>query len=160
IADDGAEDDQFGLSVAISGDTVVVGAPDDDIGANFGQGSAYVFTRSGAVWTLQQKLTSNDGEAFDLFGFAVALSGDTLVVGAELDNIGGNVGNLGQGSAYVFARSGTVWTERQKLIADDGEAVDSLGYAVAISGNTVVVGAPLDDIDANRDQGSAYVFVL
>jgi len=160
IAADGEAGDFFGLSVAISGDTVVVGAPDDDIGANFGQGSAYVFTRSGAVWTLQQKLTSDDGEAIDLFGSAVALSGDTLAVGAELDNIDGNVGNPGQGSAYVFARTGAVWTQRQKLIADDGEAVDSFGFAVALSGNAVAVGAPMDDINANRDQGSAYVFVL
>ena len=160
IANDGEAGHFFGRSVAISGDTVVVGAPDDDIGANFGQGSAYVFTRSGAVWTLQQKLTSDDGEAIDLFGSAVALSGDTLAVGAELDNIDGNVGNPGQGSAYVFARTGTVWTQRQKLIADDGQAVDSFGFAVALSGNAVVVGAPMDDINANRDQGSAYVFVL
>src|SRR5215468_4102319 len=160
IADDGAEDDQFGRSVAISGDTLAVGAPFGDIGGNFSQGSAYVFTRSGAVWTLQQKLTADDGEAGDFFGLAVALNGDTLVVGAVNDHIGGNVGALGQGSAYVFSRSGTVWTQRQKLIADDGAADDRFGSAVAFSGDTVVIGARLDDIDSNRDQGSVYVFVL
>src|SRR5262245_51627210 len=160
IADDGAEGDQFGRSVAISGDTLVVGAPFGDIGGNFSQGSAYVFTRSGAVWTLQQKLTADDGEAGDFFGLAVALNGDTLVVGAVNDHIGGNVGALGQGSAYVFSRSGTVWTQRQKLIADDGAADDRFGSAVAFSGDTVVIGARLDDIDSNRDQGSVYVFVL
>src|SRR5215813_3155703 len=153
IADDGAEGDQFGRSVAISGDTLAVGAPFGDIGGNFSQGSAYVFTRSGAVWTLQQKLTADDGEAGDFFGLAVALNGDTLVVGAVNDHIGGNVGALGQGSAYVFSRSGTVWTQRQKLIADDGAADDRFGSAVAFSGDTVVIGARLDDIDSNRDQG-------
>src|SRR5215475_8513303 len=160
IADDGAEGDQFGRSVAISGDTLVVGAPFGDIGGNFRQGSAYVFTRSGAVWTLQQKLRADDGEAGDFFGLAVALNGATLVVGAVNDHIGGNVGALGQGSAYVFSRSGAVWTQRQKLIADDGAADDRFGSAVAFSGDTVVIGARLDDIDSNRDQGSVYVFVL
>src|SRR5262249_14553036 len=134
-----------------------------DIGANGGQGSAYVFVRSGAVWTQQQKLTADDGEALDFFGSAVAISGDTVVVGAEddeINGIGGNQRDLGQGSAYVFSRIGTVWTQRQKLIADDGVTVDEFGFAVALSGNTVVVGAPTDDIGANQDQGSAYVFAL
>jgi len=160
IAGDGAEGDQFGLSVALSGDTILAGAPDDDIGGKFDQGSAYVFTRSGAVWTQQQKLTANDGAAVDFFGSAVALSGDTIVVGAEDDEIGEGAGNLGQGSAYVFTRGGAVWTQRQKLIADDGAAVDRFGSGVTFGGDTVVVGSPLDDVGANRDQGSAYVFVL
>ncbi|MBS1788625.1 MAG: hypothetical protein JST85_12930 [Acidobacteria bacterium] len=159
-ADDGEEGDQFGLSLAISGDTIVVGAPDDDTGGNFDLGSVYVFVRHAANWTQQQKLMADDGASVDFFGSAVALSGDTIVVGAENDEIGEIVGNLGQGSAYVFARSGTVWAQHQKLLADDGASVDRFGSAVAISADTVVVGSPLDDVGANKDQGSAYVFVL
>ena len=157
IAADGAAGDFFGLSVALSGDTVVVGAFRDAIGANAVQGSAYVFTRSGAVWTQQQKLTASDGAAGDFFGRSVALSGDTVVVGASNDDIGAN-GN--QGSAYVFSRSGATWTQQRKLTADDGAAFDSFGLSVALSGDTVVVGVQFDDIDENRDQGSAYVFVI
>jgi uncharacterized protein (TIGR03437 family) len=162
IADDGAANDSFGVSVAISGDTVVVGASSSgDIGANTDQGSAYVFTRSitpsGAVWTQQQKLTADDGAALDDFGFRVAISGDTVVVSAPLDDIGGN---FDVGSAYVFARSGAVWTQQRKLTADDGAAFDRFAFSVALSGDTVVVGAPLADIGANRDEGSAYVFVI
>jgi uncharacterized protein (TIGR03437 family) len=156
IADDGAANDSFGVSVAISGDTVVVGASSDDIGANVDQGSAYVFTRSGAVWTQQQKLTAGDGAAINDFGFRVAISGDTVVVSAPLDDIGGN---FDSGSVYVFARSGAAWTQQRKLTAEDGAAFDRFGYGIALNGNTVVVGAPFDDIGANNDQGSAYVFV-
>ncbi|MGH9840106.1 MAG: hypothetical protein ACREEM_15085 [Blastocatellia bacterium] len=159
IANDGVTGDVFGLSVALSGETVVVGASNDDNGANADQGSAYVFTRSGAAWTQQQKLTANDGAAIDVFGFSVSLSGDTLVVGAEGDGIGANAF---QGSAYVFTRSftngGAVWTQQQKLTANDGAGNDFFGRSVAVSGDIVAVGALNDDIGANVFQGSAYVF--
>jgi uncharacterized protein (TIGR03437 family) len=154
-ADDGAASDGFGFSLAISGDTVVVGARWDDTGEKMNQGSAYVFVRSGGVWTQRQKLTADDGAAGD-FGFSMAVSGDTVVVGASIDTIGAN---SDQGSAHVFVRSGTVWTKQQKLTADDGPAGDQLGSSVAISGDTIVVGAPLGDIGDKFDQGSAYVFV-
>ena len=157
-AGDGATGDFFGATVALSGDTLVVGAPFDAIGSNIQQGSAYVFTRDGGFWTEQQKLTAGDGAAFDEFGYAVALSPDTLVVGARRDAIGSNAE---QGSAYVFVRSGAtqpVWTQQQKLTAGDGAAGDSFGHAVALSGDTLVACAPFDDIGANPNQGSAYVF--
>jgi len=154
-ASDGATNDVFGLSVALSGDTVVVGAPNDTIGANANQGSAYVFTRSGIIWTQQQKLTANDGAANDLFGLSVALSGETVIVGAPFDL---NGANGDQGSAYVFTRSGTAWTQKQKLTASDSAPGDRFGISVALSGNTAVVGADDDDIGANGNQGSAYVF--
>ena len=155
-SNDGAALDNFGGSVAVGGDTAVVGAAGNAIGANPVQGSAYVFTRNGAVWTQQQKLTANDGAAFDEFGGSVAISGDTVVVGADGDDIGPNAG---QGSAYVFTRSGAVWAQQQKLTANDGAALDLFGRSIALSGGAVVVGAPLDDIGANGNQGSAYVFV-
>jgi uncharacterized repeat protein (TIGR01451 family) len=152
---DGAANDSFGISVALSGDTAVVGAYGDGIGANGGQGSAYVFTRSGTVWSQQAKLSADDGAAIDLFGISVALSGDTVVVGAREDDIGANTN---QGSAYVFTRSGTVWSQQAKLSASDGAAGDMFGISVALSGDTAVVGASGDDIGANPNQGSAYVF--
>ena len=153
---DGAADDVFGLSVAISGDTVVVSAPYDDVGADADQGSAYVFVRSGAIWIQQQQLTAVDGAADDYFGSSVAISGDTVVVGAPYDDVGANVN---QGSAYVFVRSGAVWGLQAHMAAADGATSDVFGSSLAISGDTVVVGAPYDDVGADADQGSAYVFV-
>ncbi|HRI65111.1 MAG TPA: hypothetical protein PK156_12770 [Polyangium sp.] len=154
-ASDGETDDEFGFSVALSGDTALVGAHQAGIGANIYQGSAYVFTRSGGVWTEQQKLTASDGAEGDFLGRAVALSGDTALVGADYDQIGAN--DL-QGSAYVFTRSGGVWTEQQKLTASDGETDDLFGGSVALSGDTALVGAVYDDVGANIHQGSGYVF--
>jgi hypothetical protein len=156
IASDGAQFDHFGYSVAISGDTAIVGANDYDVGGNFSQGSAYVFIRSGSNWTEQAQLIASDGAGGDNFGSSVAISGDTVVVGASWDDVGAE-GN--QGSAYVFVRSGNNWTEQAHLIASDGAEFDYLGYSVAISGDTVVVGAANHDVGANDDQGSAYVFV-
>jgi FG-GAP repeat protein/putative Ig domain-containing protein len=153
-ADDGAAWDTFGASVAISGDTVIVGAVWASPGGNFEQGAAYVFTRNGATWTQQQKLTASDGAAGDYFG-VVAVSGDTAVIGAPGQDIGGN---LYQGAAYVFTRSGATWTQQQKLTASDGAAYEYFGSSVAISGDTVLIGAAWDDIGGNADQGSAYVF--
>ena len=133
----------------------MVGACGDDVGANADQGSAYVFTRSGTTWSQQAKLTAADGAAGDWFGYSVAVSGDTAVVGAAGDDVGANAD---QGSAYVFARSGTTWTQQAQLTAADGAAGDCFGRSVAVSGDTAVVGASDDDVGANTDQGSAYVF--
>jgi len=153
---DGAAGDEFGWSVAISGDTAVVGAPYDDIGANADQGSAYVFVRSGVTWGQQQKLSAADGAADDFFGCSVAIAGDSAVVGACGDDVGANAN---QGSAYVFVRSGVTWGQQAKLTAADGAANDTFGCSVAIAGETAVVGAPNDDVGATANQGSAYVFV-
>ncbi|MGQ0798991.1 MAG: putative Ig domain-containing protein, partial [Pseudomarimonas sp.] len=151
-ASDGAANDQFGRSVALSGDTALVGAPFDDIVADENQGSAYVFTRSGSTWTLQDKLTPFDGEANDEFGSSVALSGNTALIGAFLDDVGAN---SNQGSAYVYTRSGSNWTQQAKLTAGDGAASDEFGFSAALSGDTALVGAHLDD----TGRGSAYVYV-
>lgn len=167
LASDRAGGDQFGFSVAVDGDTVVVGSPIDDVFISptnrVDQGSAYVFVKPLAGWsgTLTQtaKLTALDGAPNDFFGLRVAVSGDTIVVGVRLDDIGAN---SDQGSAYVFVKPEAGWrnaTHDAKLIASDGALSDQFGNAVAVSGNTVVVAAPLDNIGANVDQGSAYVFV-
>jgi hypothetical protein len=155
IASDGAADDLFGTSVAISGNHAVAGAMFDDIGMNDGQGSAYVFRRSGGTWAVEAKLVAPDGAQYDNFGYSVAISGDTVVAGAPLQNIGGIPA---QGSAYVFTRSGTSWPQQAKLVAPDGGQYDYFGYSVAISTDTVVVGALVDDIGSNFNQGSAHVF--
>ena len=152
----GTDRDFFGVSVAVKGDTAIVGAYLDDFLSNINQGSAYVFVRSGTAWSLQQHLLAADGAAVDEFGSAVALDGETAVVGAWSKTVGSNVQ---QGSAYVFVRSGTVWTQEGKLTAADGQAQDFFGGSVAISGDSVVAGADWHDFSGQTNQGAAYVFV-
>jgi hypothetical protein len=160
-ASDGGVLDFFGNSAAVSGDTIVVGADGDKVGPNFDQGSAYVFDRNQGGpdnWGEVKKLTASDGTTSDLFAYSLAISGDDIVVGAVADTIGANTS---QGSAYVFGRNqggSETWGEVKKLIASDGALGDSFGRSVGISGDTVVVGADFDDVGANNDQGSAYVF--
>ena len=149
-ASDGQAQDEFGTSVSISGDTVVVGAPDATVGNNAEQGAAYVFTESGSGWTQTAKLTASDGAAKDYFGDSVSISGNTVVVGAEGATVSGNID---QGAAYVFTEPASGWadmTQTAELTASDGQAYDGFGTSVSISGNTVVVGAP--------GGGAAYVF--
>ena len=156
LAADGAPGDYFGYSVAISGDTALIGADRDDSKGKL-SGSAYVFTRDiGGTWTQQAKLFAADGAPYDLFSYSVAISGDTVLIGAYGDDDKGNA----SGSAYVFTRdvSGT-WTQQAKLLAADGAANDGFGYSVAISGDTVLIGAYGDD-DKGSDSGSVYVFSL
>ncbi len=151
-ASDGAANDNFGRNVSIYGETVVIGAyTDDDKGSN--SGSVYVFTRSGTTWTQEAKLTASDGAANDSFGSTVSIYGDTVVIGAyNNDDKGSN-----SGSAYVFTRSGTTWTQEVKLTATDGSAGDYFGISVSIDGDTAVIGAAYDD-DKSYHAGSAYVF--
>ena len=139
-------------SVAISGETIVVGAGwNDDAGEN--SGAAYVFTRSNGVWTQQAKLTASDAAARDYFGYSVAISDNTIVVGTwDFYDAGEN-----SGSAYVFTRSNDVWTQQAKLTASDAAAGESFGHSVAITDNTIVVGAYRHD-DVGENSGSAYVF--
>jgi hypothetical protein len=156
IASEGTAGDQFGASVALSGDTALVGALDHNVGANSDQGAAYVFVRNGVTWTQQAELIASDGEANDLFGASVALSGDTALVGALWDDYGANTS---QGSAYVFVRNGTTWTQQAKLMASNGAAYDYFGSSVALFADTALVGAPGSDVGSDTDEGSAYVFV-
>jgi len=212
-ASDAAPGDAFGGSVGIDGDTIVVGAAADDHVA-VGAGSAYVFVRSGTVWTEQAKLTTSDAQLGDGFSAgsidgdtvvgaargtsvtgvayvfvrsgtdwseqakltasdgqpgdrfrASSLSGDRVLIGAAFDNHTAGVagGSGGQGSAYVFERIGTSWSEITKLTASDAEADDRFGISGAIDGDTLVVGAALDrhaaGMPGGNGEGSAYVFV-
>jgi hypothetical protein len=155
FASDAASGDKFGSSVAISGDTIVVGAVSDDTAAGDMAGSAYVFTRTAGIWSQEDHLFAGDAMSTDLFGNAVAILGNTIVVGAKSDD---TLSANGAGSAYVFTRSGSTWTQQARLFADDADASDEFGYAVAISGESVAVGARSDDVGSNVDAGSVYVF--
>jgi len=144
-ADDGAEDDFFGSSVAVSGNTAIVGATNDSVNKG-GHGSAYVFdVLSGRQLA---KLTASDGARGDSFGWRVAISGNTAIVGATGDDDNGS----SSGSAYLFDIASGL--QLAKLTANDGAANDEFGWSVAISGNTAIVGAPYDGYDT----GSAYLF--
>ncbi|MEO0017776.1 MAG: hypothetical protein RLZZ522_1059, partial [Verrucomicrobiota bacterium] len=184
--------DQFGWAVAISGNTAVVSGSGEDsgaTGANGNQGdnsvsssgAAYVFVRSGSAWSQQAYLKASNAGASDFFGRSVAVSGDTVVVGAFLEDsnatgINGNAADdtaLSAGAAYVFARSGTSWSQQAYLKADNTNGGDNFGRGVAVSGNTIVVGANSEDSVAtgvNGEQwwdyagpsfnsGAAYVFL-
>ncbi len=152
-ADDAAADDEFGRSVSISLDTVVVGAPyDDDDGAQ--SGAAYVFLRSGTAWSQQQKLTAADAAAGDTFGTAVSIYGEKIVAGAPLDDDGG----AESGAAYVFVRSGTAWSQLQKLVAADAVEGAEFGSSLAIGEDFVLLGAPKDPNDTIPEAGSVYGF--
>jgi len=161
-AADGTADDRLGYSVALAGDTALVGSYWDDDGSSIHQGSAYVFVRSGTSWGQQAKLRAADGSAYDCFGASVALFGDTALVGAFGDGGAGVPANA-YGSAYVFTRSVTSWSQQTKLMAYDAAAGDWFGSSVALSGETALVGAPNDAVgtpSANVNQGSAAVFLL
>ena len=169
-ASDKQADDYFGTSVSISsdGNTAIVGAYGEDTGATSAgatsAGAAYIFTWSGTTWTQQQKIQASDKQASDFFGFSVSISedGNTAIVGAYGEDTGGS----DAGAAYIFTRSGTSWSEQQKIQASDKQASDQFGRSVSISddGNTAIVGAYLEDTGATEedtgvtDAGSAYIF--
>jgi hypothetical protein len=155
-ASDGSVNDQFGISVAIDGDYAIVGAYLDDVSANTGQGSAYVFIRSGSSWTQQAKLTASDGSADDSFGYSVSISGAYAIVGAYLDDVGANTG---QGSAYVFIRSGSSWIQQAKLNAIGGGGGDYFGRSVSIDDNYAIIGAMFTQLGGVTEVGAAYIFV-
>jgi hypothetical protein len=143
--------------VAVSLDTIVIGADgDDDMGSN--TGAAYVYVRDSAgVWNLQQKITASDGANNDKFGFSLDLDGTSLVVSAYTDDDNGT----DSGSAYVFIRDGDgVWNEQLKLHSSDGAEYDYLGFSVGISATSVFTGAYFDDTSTGANAGAAYVFEL
>lgn len=180
VADDRAEDDEFGWSVDISGTTAIVGAhfEDQDVAGGsylFNSGSVYIYDLSGGVWTQTQKIVASDRaedmadpgdpDLADQFGHSVAIDGDYLIIGAygqDLDAGGGSALNEA-GAAYVFERSGGVWTEVNKLVNSDRETEDQFGYSVTISGNFAVVGANEEDENVGggstlSNAGSVYFF--
>ncbi len=141
----------FGAKVTLSsdGNTALVGGRSD----NGGIGAAWVFARSGSSWIQQgSKLTANDGSGAGSFGYSLALagSGNTALIGGSTDN-------GGVGAAWVFARSGSSWTQQgSKLTASDETGAGSFGFSVALaaSGNTALVGGSTD----NGSLGASWVF--
>ena len=190
--------DRFGGTVAISGDTIVVGSSyessaETDITNDSGAGSdntaplagaAYVFVRSGTTWSLQAYLKAPNAEANDRFGSAIAISGDTIVVGASAESSAQTTITNGSGApidndapsagaAYVFVRNGTTWTQQAYLKASNVEAGDQFGAGLSISSDTIVVGTPIEasaqtgvtngdgasSDNTATNSGAVYVFV-
>ena len=142
-------EDYFGYSVAVSGETVVVGVP---YATANNTGAVHVFTRTGGVWTQQASLAAGNPGPDDLFGYSVGISGDTLVVGALSEDsstagVNGipNENASNSGAAYVFTRSAGIWSQQGFLKAGNPGAGDQFGESVAVSGDTVVVGAKNED---------------
>lgn len=181
----GTTQDQFGYSVSVSGETVVVGAPyecsnttgvDGASNESAGDsGAAYVFTRNGTTWSQQAYLKASNTGIGDNFGYSVAVSGDTLVVGAISEDSGSigvnstpNESASGSGAAYVFIRSGTTWSQQAYLKAGNAGIGDTFGNSVAVSGDTVTVGSPSEGSnttginstpnESGGNAGAAYVF--
>jgi len=154
-ADDGAIGDDFGAAVDIDGVLAVVGAPEDD-DAGSSSGSAYVYRFAVGMWIQQQKLTASDADNGDDFGIAVAISGETIVVGSPRDD---SAAGTRAGSVYVFAFDGgqQLWIETDHLFASDAQADDRFGSSVAIDGGTLLVGAIQED-EAASNAGAGYVF--
>ena len=180
--------DTFAWSVAVSGNTIVVGAPHEDssaTGVNGSQadnsasdsGAAYVFVRNGTTWSQQAYLKASNTGTFDDFGWSVAVSGDTIVVGSlressDATGVNGSQANdlaSSSGAAYVFTRSGTTWSQQAYLKASNTGENDEFGWTVAIDGDTIAVGAHYEDsnatgVDGNQadesalDSGAAYIF--
>lgn len=149
VPNDAATTDSCGASVAVSGDTMVVGCSGDDSLVDAKGGAAYVFVRDAlGVWTQQAKLVPADGFESDLFGAAVAIEGSTIVVGAPAAD------GVASGAAYVFVKVGLQWTQTAKVVSTLPGPGDSFGAAVRLSGTTMAVGAP----DRTPD-GSVFVFV-
>ncbi len=148
-----AAEDQFGISVAISGNLAIAGAQqDDDVAPN--AGAAYIFERSGTLWLQRAKLIANDAKPGDLFGNAVAISDETVIIGAPgVDDAGPEAG-----AVYFFIRSDTEWIQQAKRIADDISMFDRFGTAIALHQDTAIIGAHGKD-EASVDAGAAYVFV-
>ncbi len=153
IASDGKPADQFGHSVAVSGDTILVGAIAHSA-AGPSSGAAYVFVRSAQAWTQEAKLEPSDLASGDQFGSSVALDTDTALIGAFAEDEKAN----GAGAAYIFTRNANTWTQEAKLLAPDGAIDDRFGSSASLSGETALIGAYLDD-DQGSGSGSAYTFV-
>jgi hypothetical protein len=141
VAEDASSNSFFGASVSIDGDYAIIGAFFNEI-----KGAAYIFKRTGTAWTQEAKLTAIDGQYGDQFGASVSINGDYAIVSAQSHN-------SGQGSAYVFHRLGTNWTQQSELTAIDGAPGDAFSTSVAIEGEYAVVGAP-----NHNGSGAVYVF--
>jgi hypothetical protein len=160
--------DHFGILVDVSGDTLVASSWYEDsaaTGVNGNQndnsaenaGAVYVFVREGESWKQQAYLKPNDTSAYDLFGSMVKIEGDTIVVGATHENIFTSASANRSGAVYVFTRKDGVWTQTQRLVANDQNGVNLLGASLALQGDTLAVGAP-GESSKGANSGAVYIF--
>jgi hypothetical protein len=143
--------DEFGTSVSIKNNAMVITAPYNDVGANIDQGRAYVYLNNGTSWGYEATLQASDGASGDGFGSSVSLSTDTLIIGSIFTNIGGTM----KGAAYIYTKSGT-WSQQAKIIASDGVTADRFGWSVSINGSYCVVGTPIKQSSI----GAVYVYKI
>src|SRR5690349_17175369 len=158
LATDGIQEDTFGAAVAIDGNVAIISAPQPGSttgGIPAGPGRAYIFRNEGGSWVQTDVLTADDGVAGDFFGYAVAIQGDTALVGAHFASVGGHTQ---QGAAYVFRYAGGTWTQTQKLVAADGTDQSYFGAALALDGDHAFVGAYAATINGNFGQGAVYAY--
>jgi len=154
LASDAALSDRFGWALALEGDVAVVSALFGD-GAQPVSGAAYSFLRNGSSWQEMQKIMPADGHSSDWFGRSLAIAGNTCVIGAP--QVDDPVFGIDCGAAYVYTLVGAQWVLQEKVFAPDAAAGDNFGQSVAISGDSILVGAPFDD-DLGSRSGSAYVY--
>jgi hypothetical protein len=143
--------ERFGTALDLDGDTLVIGAPDNEPGS-LEAGSVFVFVRTGTSWMQEARLMPSDGSALDAFGRSVSLSGDTVMIGAPANDVG-----TASGKVYVFTRSRGIWTEEASFAARDANAGDGFGASVSLDGDRALIGAPRDS-DIAFQAGSAYVY--
>lgn len=154
-ASDMASYDNFGSSVAFSGDTVLIGADSKTVDGQTPAGTAYVFTRSGTTWSQQAEIPDPDAANGDRFGAWVALSGDTALICAPNKTVGDQTRI---GAVYVYTRSGTIWTQQAVLTASDATSGDGFGSSVALADGTALIGTPGHEVGGQFFAGAVYVF--
>ncbi|OKY26409.1 FG-GAP repeat protein [Thalassotalea sp. PP2-459] len=154
-APDAKPGDAFGQSIALTDNYLVIGAPRNDA-LGIDSGAAYIYKREKEIWHYQAKITASDGVTGDLFGISVAIDGNTILVGADLNDEKAE----NAGAVYVYVLEENKWQQEAKLMASDGGKTDIFGVRVALSENTALISARRDDIkELGKDVGSAYIFV-
>jgi FG-GAP repeat/Thrombospondin type 3 repeat/Bacterial TSP3 repeat len=156
LAGDGAISDWFGASVAVSGDTALIGAYSNDTANGQNSGAVYVYERSAQnIWTQSAVLYADDGSAGDVFGFDVAIDADSALIGAPGDDVNGS----SSGSAYVFTRDAQgTWSQQEKIVPPGSTTYDNFGYSVSLKAYTALIGA-YGDNTTSSSAGAAYVYI-
>ena len=168
VAADRAADDEFGTSVAISGDYAIVGAPRKTATVGFelnsAAGAVYIFKNTDGIWSQLQKIVASDRETFDEFGYSVAISENYVIVGAPYEDeyVNGLSSSSNKGSAYIYKKGETVWMDEQKIVGNSVSDGDNFGWSVGISEDYAIIGSPREGVSSNGgiliEAGSAYIF--
>lgn len=155
VANDSAVGDQFGATVALDGDTLIIGAPFADSKAGADAGTVYIFERDGTTWSEHSRITAQDAAAGSRFGATVALDGDRMAVGAPFAD---EEAGADAGAVYVIARGDGSWSEQTRITAQATAPGDQFGSALSLRGDLLLIGAPLHDTNTGVDAGAAYIF--